>query len=294
VVGALAKAWEDPELWHGEQRRVVGLAASQVATEVLAADGVTARNITRWLQTQAAIVAGTASGQEKAWALRAGDLVVVDESGMANTQDLASIQRLCDEADAKLLLVGDQRQLAAVGAGGGMGLVVGQALTHELTETHRFSQVWEGPASLRLRAGDRSVLGDYHRRGRIFDGGHVERAETLAGDAWLADRLNGLHSLLIVDTNEQAGRVAAQLRNRLVNLGLIDDQHRVQFGLQGTYAGRGDLIQARKNDWSVARLSGNQRAAIDRGESKYWKYCPMAACWSRRCSTAPATSPPRP
>ncbi|WP_158307271.1 MobF family relaxase [Kribbella flavida] len=274
VVGALAKAWEDPALWHGQQRRVVGLAASQVATEVLAADGVTARNITRWLQTQASIAAGTASGEYKAWALSAGDLVVVDESGMANTKDLASIQRLCDQAEAKLLLVGDQRQLAAVGAGGGMGLVTGQALTHELTQTHRFAADWEGPASLRLRTGDQTVLGEYHRHGRIIDGGHVERAETLAGDAWLADRLNGQHSLLIVDTNEQAARVAAQLRNRLVNLGLVDDKHRVQLGLQGTYAGRGDLIQARKNDWSVARLSGNRRAAINRGEYEVLQVLP--------------------
>jgi hypothetical protein len=266
VVGALAKAWEDPALWQGVQRRVVGLAASQVATDVLTADGVTARNITRWLQTQAGIAAGIGSKADQAWALRAGDLVVVDESGMANTKDLASIQRLCDEADAKLLLVGDARQLAAVGAGGGMDLVTGAALTHELTETRRFAQDWEGPASLRLRAGDRSVLGEYYRRGRIIDGGHIERAETRAADAWIADHLEGLHALLVVDTNEQAARVSAQLRSRLVNLGVVDDTDRVRLGLQGTYAGRGDLIQARKNDWSIAKLDGNQRAAINRGE----------------------------
>jgi ATP-dependent exoDNAse (exonuclease V) alpha subunit len=122
VVGALAKAWEDPALWDGRQHRMIGLAASQVATEVLAADGVTAQNITRWLMTQRRLTDGSyTTPGEQAWTLREGDLVVVDESAMANTSDLADIQAHCDAAGAKLLLVGDYRQLAAVGDGGGMG-----------------------------------------------------------------------------------------------------------------------------------------------------------------------------
>jgi hypothetical protein len=118
----------------------------------------------------------------------------------------------CDAAGAKLLLVGDHRQLAAVGAGGGMELVTAGALTHELTETRRFTAEWEGPASLRLGDGDESVLGEYHKQGRILDGGHLEAAQRSAAHAWLADHLNGLHALLIVDTNAQAAELSGQLR----------------------------------------------------------------------------------
>ncbi|TCC53474.1 TrwC relaxase [Kribbella capetownensis] len=266
VVGALAKAWEDPKLWFGEQHRMIGLAASQVATEVLAADGVTARNIGRWLMTQQHIADGSATREELAWQLRDGDLVVVDESAMAATSDLAAINRLCDEAGAKLLLVGDHRQLAAVGAAGGMELVASGALTHELTETRRFQAEWEGPASLRLRTGDQSVLGEYHKQGRILDGGTVERAQHTAADAWLADHLNGLHSLLIVDTNDQAAQVSAQLRAKLVEYGRVDDTVTVPLAAQGTHAGAGDLIQARHNDWRLAKYNGNQRAVFNRDE----------------------------
>ncbi|TCC35094.1 MobF family relaxase [Kribbella sindirgiensis] len=272
VVGALAKAWADPSLWHGEQRRVIGLASSQIATEVLAADGVPAVNVARWLKAQRELVATHFVDGD--WLVREGDLVVLDESGMTSTQDLAEIQALCDEFKAKLVLVGDQRQLAAVGAGGGMDLVAGRALTHELTETRRFAEPWEGPASLRLRTGDESVLGEYHRRGRIVDGGNVERAETLAGDAWLADQLNGRHSLLLVDTNDQAARVAAQLRARLVGLGRVDDTSTVKLGLQGTRAGAGDIIQARRNDWAIAGHLGNKRAAINRTQYRVTEVLP--------------------
>ena len=45
-------------LADGQQRRVVGLAASQIATNVLADEGLTARNITRWLATQQRLADG--------------------------------------------------------------------------------------------------------------------------------------------------------------------------------------------------------------------------------------------
>jgi hypothetical protein len=47
VAGTIGQAWQDVTLWNGQQRRVVGLAASQVATQVLADEGLTARNIAR-------------------------------------------------------------------------------------------------------------------------------------------------------------------------------------------------------------------------------------------------------
>ncbi|TCN36853.1 conjugative relaxase-like TrwC/TraI family protein [Kribbella orskensis] len=268
VVGALAKAWEDPDLWDGEQRRMIGLAASQVATEVLAADGVTAKNITRWLMTQQRLTDGSTTPEDQAWALRAGDLVVVDESAMANTDNLSQIQAHCDAAGAKLLLVGDHRQLAAVGAGGGMELVAAGALTHELTETRRFTNEWEGPASLRLRQGDEGVLAEYHKQGRILAGGHLEAAHRSAADAWLADHLNGLHALLIVDTNAQAAELSAQLRARLVEYGQVDDERTTWLASTGNRVGAGDLIQTRLNAWHLNGYRGNKRAAFNRDEFK--------------------------
>jgi conjugative relaxase-like TrwC/TraI family protein len=268
VVGALAKAWEDPELWAGQRHRMIGLAASQVATEVLAADGVTAQNITRWLMTQQRIADGSAATVDQAWALRDGDLVVVDESAMAATGDLAQIHAHCDAAGAKLLLVGDHRQLAAVGAGGGMELVTANALTHELTETRRFAAEWEGPASLRLREGDESVLAEYHKQGRILDGGHLESALRSAADAWLADHLNGRHALLIVDTNVLAADLSAELRARLVEYGQVDDDRTTWLASTGNRVGAGDLVQARLNAWHLNGYRGNKRAAFNRDEFK--------------------------
>lgn len=268
LLGELTKAWEDSDLWGGQRRRVVGLATAQIATDVLAAEGLASRNITQWLGVQDRIAAGDARPEERAWALTAGDLVVVDESGMADTADLARIHAHAEKTSAKLLLVGDYRQLSAVGAAGGMDLAASAGPRYELTETRRFAQQWEGPASLRLRDHDKAVLDEYHRQGRLIDGGAVEQTEAAAARAWLADTLEEQRSLLIVDTNEQAARLSGDLRARLVDLGLVDDTRTVQLDLQGLFAGRGDVVQARENAWHLDGYAGNRRAPRNRDEFK--------------------------
>jgi hypothetical protein len=166
-------------------------------------------------------------------------------------------------AGAKLLMVGDHRQLAAVGAGGGMDLVAAAGPSYELAEARRFAADWERTASLQLREGDPAALDAYHRRGRLVDSGTVEQAERQAARAWLADTIAGKRSLLIVDTNEQAARLSAQIRAHLVALGRVAEAG-VPLGLQGTYAGVGDLVQARRNGWHLTGYEGNTRPPINR------------------------------
>ncbi len=270
VVGTLARGWSDP-LPVGDDPpaggRVFGLATSQVATDVLVGEGLTARNVARWLDTQDRLAAAlsehlTVDGDE-AWRLRAGDLVVVDESAMTDTAALSAIHGHVDAAGAKLLLVGDHKQLAAVGAGGGMDLLASAGSRYELADARRFGADWEREASLRLRAGDESVLRTYHQQGRLRDAGTRDQAEASAATAWLADTVAGRRSLLLVDSNEQAGRLSASLRAELVRLGRVDE-HGVPLGMQGTFAGVGDLVQARRNGWDLAGVEGNRRGPINR------------------------------
>lgn len=263
VVGTLAKAWSDPDLRGAAAGRVFGLATSQVATDVLTAEGLTARNVHRWLGTQTRLAnsPGNSHDDDRGWRLAAGDLVVVDESAMADTAALAAIHQHTEAAGAKLLLVGDHRQLAAVGAGGAMDLLAQAGGRYELADARRFHHPWEGPASLRLREGDETVLQTYHQRGRLLDAGTLEQAEASAARAWLADTLAGRRSVLVVDTNQQAERLSAQLRAELVRLGRVQEDG-VALGRDGTTAGVGDLVAARRNGWELA----GHRSTTETGE----------------------------
>ncbi|MCW2899258.1 MAG: TrwC relaxase [Streptosporangiaceae bacterium] len=265
VVGAIARGWthEGGDI----PRRVFGLATSQIATEVLKAEGLTASNVAAWLGAQRRLSADASGPRpveaDQPWRLHAGDLVVVDESAMTDTAALAAIHAYVDAAGAKLLLVGDHRQLAAVGAGGGMDLIASSGARYELAEARRFTHEWERAASLRLRDGDESVLRVYHQQGRLLDSGTSEQAEDSAAKAWLGDTLAGQQSMLLVDTNEQAARLSAALRAELVRLGRVDELG-VALGLQGTVAGVGDVVEARAIAWDLAGHEGNPRGVINR------------------------------
>lgn len=263
VIGALARIWSSPATWNATRApRVFGLAASQVATDVLRDEGLDALNVTRWLATQDRLAGSGTSGDDETWRLGDGDLVVIDEAAMLPTADLAVIHGRADEAGAKLLLTGDHRQLAAVGAGGGMALLA-EAGGHELTHVHRFSADWEGPASLKLRDGDASGLTDYRKRGRLLDAGTPEQARSSAARAWLADTLTGRDSVLVVGSNEDAARLSAEIRTELIRLGRVAEDG-VPLGRDGTTAGVGDLVQARRNAWELAGWEGNRRAPVNR------------------------------
>ena len=239
---------------------MVGLATSQIAAQVLTGEGLNARNVAQWLAVQQRLADRRPFGDDLDWRLSPGDLVVVDESAMTDHADLAAVHEIVARADAKLLQSGDHRQLAAVGAAGGMDLIARVSSAYELTEARRFIHPWERDAALRLREGDESALQDYRKHGRIIDGGPIEH---LASEAWLADYLAGKRPLLIVDTNEQASRISAEIRARLVHLGQVQE-HGVPLGLQDTVASVGDIVQGRRNGWELRGVNGNRRGPVNR------------------------------
>jgi hypothetical protein len=267
VLGMLNRVWSDPNMWADQPAviagRVVGLATSEQAAGVLRAEGLSAANTAAWLAAQTRIAEQRALEGDAQWVIGAGDLVVIDESSMSDTAAVAAVHARVEAVGASLLLVGDHRQAGAVGAGGIGKLLAERGRAYELTEARRFTEPWGRTASLRLRAGDPSCLNDYHREGRILDCGTLEQAEASAQRSWLADHLAGLRSALIVDTNEQAGRLNASVRTQLVALGRVDERG-VFLGLEGTDAGVGDIVQGRRLAWELAGYAGNRRGAVNR------------------------------
>jgi hypothetical protein len=116
----------------------------------------------------------------------------------------------------------------------------------QLAEPVRFTHGWERDATLRLRAGDTSVLAVYDGQGRLR-GGDAEEAAELACQGWLADHLAGKDALLLARTEEQARELSRRVRGELVHLGIVQAGTAVRLR-HGAAASEGDLIMARRND----------------------------------------------
>src|SRR4029077_7979626 len=152
--------------------------------------------------------------------LRPGDVVLMDEASMVATPDLADVITQAAAACAKVILAGDTQQLQAVENGGGMSLLAGALGYAQLTEPVRFQAAWEQAASLRLRAGDTSVLAEYDQYGRII-GGEPEQMMDGGAAAYLALTLDGTDPLLMAADHALRRELSRRVRDDLIRLGLV-------------------------------------------------------------------------
>jgi hypothetical protein len=200
------------------------------------------------------------------------DLLVIDESNMSSTAELARIQRIAQNAGAKLLYTGDPKQLTAVGAGGALGLIASENGAMELTEVRRFHEEWEKEASLQLREGNVDVLDQYEEHGRLR-GGTAQEMRDEAVRGYLADTLEGKESLLICSTNSEAAEVSAVTQRERDRLGQLGEAlpHTL---MDGNGVRVGDLLQARQNnhkirvDGNLAQVTNRERYVVISGDAE--------------------------
>jgi hypothetical protein len=237
AAGLAAEKAGTPEVW--------GVTCAQAARNVLAEAAARAGLPVRAYNSAKLFDGLDATGAHRL-RIPPGSLIIIDEASMMPIDHLARIVGLADDLDCKVLVAGDQEQLAAVEGGGGMRLLARENGYVQLAEPVRFEHEWERPASLRLRAGDASVLSEYDARGRIR-GGDPEQVMDDAVRAAVAERLAGQDVLLVAADRERCRELARRVRDDLIHLGLVDDGPAVRLA-EGAEASRGDLVIARKND----------------------------------------------
>ena len=236
ALAALARAWTAS---GGE---VLGLAPSAVATAGLR------EAVGSPCDTVAKLVWALNTGDRPDWVsgIGPGTLVIVDEAGMAGTLDLTVVVDHVLARGGSVRLVGDDRQLAAVAAG---GVLTEIAATHgavTLTQLVRFTDPAEAAATVAVRNGDTTAVGFYLDAGRVYVGDATICAEH-AYTAWAADRTRGVDALLLAATRDTVTALNARARtDRLAAHGTPTGRE-VALA-DGTRASAGDPIITRAND----------------------------------------------
>lgn len=249
TLGAVAQV-ADAEGW-----RVVPVAYTGKASQELAA------SIGRDASTVDSLLGQLDRGRSQ---LGEDDLVVVDEAAMVSDAKLDRLLEYAERGNARVVVAGDHHQLAPVeGVGGGFA-VLAEANGVELESIHRFNEEWEGPASLRLREGDASVLDTYAQHDRIKEGSREQMEGQLLAD-YLADRGDGARSLMVVDTNDEARRLAGQAQAWRAEVNEVDLSRTAQLR-EGAGAGKGDEIRTRHNDRQLRTTGGSWVANGDTWE----------------------------
>ena len=231
--------------WMIDGGNVIGLAPSAAAAAQL---GAQTGNVT---DTMAKLVWGIEHQNLPRWAARVGTrtLVIIDEAGMADTISLHTVCAWLADRGAAIRLIGDDQQLAAIGAGGVLRDIKTTHGAISLTELLRFADPAEAAASLALRDGDPAALGFYLDAGRVHVGDLTEMTDE-AFSAWRTDRNQGKDAVLLAPTVALVGELNARARSdRLATSGKDPGWEAVLA--DGNKASAGDVVITRTNNRSL-------------------------------------------
>ncbi len=261
--------------WTEAGGHVLGLAPSAAAAAVLAEQtGIRT-------DTLAKLTWSLRNGDLPEWAARIGPstLVIIDEAGMADTVSLDTAVQFVIARSGSVRLVGDDQQLAAVGAGGVLRDIKHTHGALQLTELHRFTDPAEAAASLALREGKPEALDFYLNHGRVHIG-DLAKTRQDAFAAWASDRAAGLDAIMLAPTRHLVAALNARARAHRLDHSPAASEVSLA---DGNRASVGDVIITRTNDrqlrltatdwvkngdrWTITRVSENGGLTVGHNRS---------------------------
>ena len=186
-------------------------------------------------------------------------VVVVDEAAMLDTKLMAMVTAYAHDSGAKLILVGDDRQLSSIDRGGMFGALKDRHGAAELTEVKRQHKIDERRASEMMAEGNfYDALNIYDDKGSIHWTRTQGEARAELVDQWAKDS------------------AASPEKTRFVFAYTNDDVKQLNEALRAVRKGRGELGEDNELDTAHGRHSfaagdriqftaTDKRAGIDNG-----------------------------
>lgn len=163
------------QAYEADGHKVYGAILQGKTAEDLERDsGIQSRTIAKMLTD---LVKGTLKLDSKS-------VLVVDEAGMVGSRDLEKLMAYTEAAGARLRLVGDAKQLAAVEYGNAFVEVSKRTEVASLTEIMRQKTSWMKKASEKFSVHDIDGLRDYAEHGRVRLEDTTKDAQIALVSAW--------------------------------------------------------------------------------------------------------------
>jgi Ti-type conjugative transfer relaxase TraA len=210
------------EAWQAQGYSVKGAALSGIAAENLA--------------TSSGIASRTLASLEYAWKgdrepLTARDVLVIDETGMVGTRQLARVLAVAQAAHAKVVMVGDPEQLQAIEAGAPFRALVAETGTAQLHEVKRQRHAWQREATQQFTSGRTAdALMNYEQQGLVIQvATHAAARQALlaraARDAQLQPEQQRLMLAYTREDVRELNTLARTLRQQQGELGRSEPIH---------------------------------------------------------------------
>jgi len=226
------------EAWQRSGKRVIGCALSASAThELQAGSGIRSTTIAR-------LNNDLRNGRQE---FDARTVLVIDEVGMVGTRTLAPLLREAAFAGAKVVLVGDPKQLPEIQAGGVLASLAQRHPVLTLTENRRQNDETEIAALHQLRAGDVdqavSLLRDH---GGVVTAPNAETVRDAMVADWWRHRTNGEDGLMMTKRNADVDDLNRRARRYVAAAGELSGEPMLVGGRPFQV---GDDVLCTRNDY---------------------------------------------
>lgn len=200
-------------------------------------------------------------------------VLVLDEAGMVSTQDLLWAVEKVSAANGLLLLTGDERQLQAIGLGGGFKEIAKRADTAELKQIVRQKESWARSAVEEFYSGDTAkALSRFASRGLLRLSEDPRQAIDALVEDWARERTPNLsETLIFCGTRAEAALLNRKCQEaRREELGTLwvtrgttqfFQKDRVLFTLNSWFAENGEMGTVS----AVNPVTGELTVRLDRG-----------------------------
>ena len=238
------------EVWEAAGYEVRGVALSGIAAENLeSGSGIASRTI-------ASMEHGWQQGRD---GLKSRDVLVIDEAGMVGTRQLGRVLSHATEAGAKVVMVGDIKQLQSIEAGAAFRSIHDRHGGAEIGEVRRQRKDWQRDATRDLATGRTGhALEAYRSHGMVHEAQTREQARGDLIDRWDRDRqaTSERSRIILTHTNDEVRALneAARMRMRAAD----DLGHEVHVTVERGDRGfaNGDRVMFLQNERGLGVKNG--------------------------------------
>ena len=238
------------EAWEAAGYKVRGVALSGIAAENLeSGSGIASRTI-------ASMKHGWQQGRDL---LTTRDVLVIDEAGMVGTRQLERVLSHAAEAGAKVVLVGDPKQLQAIEAGAAFRSIHERHDGAEISEVRRQREDWQRDATHDLANGKIGIALDAYRScGMVHEAPTREQARDNLIDRWDHHRQSEPERsrIILTHTNDEVRALNEAARGRMRETGDLGDEVRVTVERGVRHFAGGDRVMFLQNERGLGVKNG--------------------------------------
>lgn len=217
--------------------------------------------------------------KDRYWTLDSKSILVVDEASMVGTQDMLTLMACARKAGAKLVPIGDNRQLQAIERGGAFAALGEQLGYAELTEIRRQRDEWARDAVRAMVTGKAdTVLAAYAEHDQFTVTQDREDALYALMEQWRGDGVeNPAEHLIIASLRKETAFLnerAQEMRKRaglIRGAGIMVNGQRIHLGDRVLFTRKSKLFGVENGDLGrvtlVSQLTQNVRVRLDDGKT---------------------------